>query len=465
MTDEAALAALVESEADALPLTVVTRDSLVPTLATLDPAVARWVEATRFTAEAGTHLLVPGGDGKPLRVLVVAGESNSIWDLAGLPETLPEGTYALDNVHDDEHATRRALGWALGAYAFTRYRARKHPPARLVWPHHADRKLVARLARAQCWARDLINTPAEAMGPAEMQQAIEALATRHGARCTTIVGDELLSANYPTIHAVGRASNRPPRIVDLTWGDARAPKLTLVGKGVCFDSGGLDLKTSSGMRWMKKDMGGAATLLALGDAIMDTGLNVRLRILVPTVDNAVSGSALRPGDIVRTRQGMTVEIGNTDAEGRLILCDALAEAASERPDLIVDIATLTGAARVALGPDLPALFVRDDGLANQLLAAATRESDPLWRLPLWQPYREMLKTPIADINNVSEGPFAGAVTAALFLAEFVPAEIPWAHLDTYAWNGKTRPGRPEGGEALALRALYAFAVERYGNQR
>jgi len=216
---------------------------------------------------------------------------------------------------------------------------------------------------------------------------------------------------------------------------------------------------------MKKDMGGAATLLALGDAIMDTGLNVRLRILVPAVDNAVSGSALRPGDIVRTRQGMTVEIGNTDAEGRLILCDALAEAASERPDLIVDIATLTGAARVALGPDLPALFVRDDGLANQLLAAATRESDPLWRLPLWQPYREMLKTPIADINNVSEGPFAGAVTAALFLAEFVPAEIPWAHLDTYAWNGKTRPGRPEGGEALALRALYAFAIERYGNQR
>ncbi|MGH6976108.1 MAG: leucyl aminopeptidase family protein, partial [Stellaceae bacterium] len=352
-------------------------------------------------------------------------------------------------------ATPRALGWALGAYAFTRYRARKHPPARLVWPRRADRKLVARLARAQCWARDLINTPAEAMGPAELQQAAEALAAKHGARCTAIVGDDLLTRNYPTIHAVGRASNRPPRIVELTWGDARARKLTLVGKGVCFDTGGLDLKTASGMRWMKKDMGGAATLLALGDAIMDAGLDVRLRILVPAVDNAVSGGALRPGDIVRTRQGMTVEIGNTDAEGRLILCDALAEAASEHPDLIIDIATLTGAARVALGPDLPALFVRDDALAASLLAAGTREGDPLWRLPLWQPYREMLKTPIADINTVSEGPFAGAITAALFLAEFVPAEVPWAHLDTYAWNGKTKPGRPEGGEALALRALYA----------
>ena len=465
MTDETAPAVLVESEAGALPLTIVTRESLVPMLGTLDPAVARWVEATRFTAETGTHLLVPDGGDKPLRVLVAVSGPDAIWDLAGLPEALPEGTYALDATSDDERATSRALGWALGAYAFTDYRTRKHPPARLVWPRHADRKLVARLARAQCWARDLINTPAEAMGPAELQQAAEALAAKHGARCTAIVGDDLLAANYPTIHAVGRASSRPPRIVDLTWGDVRAPKLTLVGKGVCFDSGGLDLKTASGMRWMKKDMGGAATLLALGDAIMDAGLDVRLRILVPAVDNAVSGDALRPGDIVRTRQGMTVEIGNTDAEGRLILCDALAEATSERPELIVDMATLTGAARVALGPDLPALFVRDDALAASLLAAATRESDPLWRLPLWQPYREMLKTPMADINNVSDGPFAGAITAALFLAEFVPTEIPWMHLDTYAWNGKTRPGRPEGGEALALRALYAFAVERYGVAR
>jgi len=465
VTDETAPAALVESEAGALPLTVVTRESLVPTLGTLDPAVARWVEATRFTAEPSSHLLVPDGDGKPLRVLVAVSGSDTIWDLAGLPEALPEGTYALDAASDDEHATTRALGWALGAYAFARYRVRKRPPAHLTWPRHADRKLVARLARAQCWARDLINTPAEAMGPAELQQAAEALAAKHDARCTTIVGDELLTRNYPTIHAVGRASSRPPRIVDLTWGDARAPKLTLVGKGVCFDSGGLDLKTASGMRWMKKDMGGAATLLALGDAIMDAGLDVRLRILVPAVDNAVSGGALRPGDIVRTRQGMTVEIGNTDAEGRLILCDALAEAASERPDLIVDMATLTGAARVALGPDLPALFVREDALAASLLAAGGREGDPLWRLPLWQPYREMLKTPIADINNVSEGPFAGAITAALFLAEFVPTEIPWMHLDTYAWNGKTKPGRPEGGEALALRALYAFAAARYGGIR
>ena len=462
MTDESALAALVESQAGAVPVTVVTRDGLVATVGALGAAAARWVDATRFTAEPGTHLLVPDSDGKSLRVLVAAGGQDPVWDLAALPEALPEGTYVLDAASDGERATRHALGWALGAYAFTRYRARKRPPARLAWPRHANRRLVMRLARAQCRARDLINTPAEAMGPAELQQAVEALAAQYGARCTAIVGDDLLAANYPTIHAVGRASTRPPRIIDLTWGDAGAPKLTLVGKGVCFDSGGLDLKTASGMRLMKKDMGGAATLLALGDAIMDAGIGVRLRILVPAVDNAVSGDALRPGDIVRTRQGLTVEIGNTDAEGRLILCDALAEAASERPDLIVDIATLTGAARVALGPDLPALFIRDDGLAAQMRAAGTRESDPLWRLPLWQPYRETLKTPVADLNNVSEGSFAGAITAALFLADFVPPEIPWAHLDSYAWNAKSRPGRPEGGEALALRALYAFVVERYG---
>ncbi len=465
MTEETVLAALVESEAGALPLTAVTRDSLAATVDRLGAGIARWVEATHFTAEPGTHLLVPDASGRPLRVLVAVGERDPIWDLAALPASLPEATYALDPVIEAERATAYALGWALGAYDFTRYRPRKRPPARLVWPAQADRERVTRLARAQCWARDLINTPAEAMGPAELQQAAEELAARHGARCTTIVGDALPAANYPTIHAVGRASTRPPRLIDLTWGDARAPKLTLVGKGVCFDSGGLDLKTASGMRLMKKDMGGAATLLALGDAIMDAGLGVRLRILVPAVDNAVGGGALRPGDVVRTRQGVTVEIGNTDAEGRLILCDALAEAASERPDLIVDIATLTGAARVALGPDLPALFARDDELAAEILAAGRRESDPLWRLPLWQPYRDMLKTAIADINNVSEGSFAGAITAALFLAEFVPPEIPWMHLDSYAWNGKTRPGRPEGGEAPALRALFAFVVERYGGER
>ena len=464
MTDESALAALVESETGAVPLTVVMRESLATTAKTLGPAVAHWVEATRFVAEPGTHLLVPDAAGKALRALVAANERDPIWDLAGLPDALPEGTYVLDPEIGTERATAYALGWTLGAYAFTRYRARKRPPARLVWPRQADRPLVARLARAQCLARDLINTPAEAMGPVELQHAIEAVAARHGARCTAIVGDALPAANYPTIHAVGRASTRPPRLVDMTWGDAGAPKLTLVGKGVCFDTGGLDLKTASGMRLMKKDMGGAATLLALGDAIMDAGLDVRLRLLVPAVDNAVSGGALRPGDIVRTRQGLTVEIGNTDAEGRLILCDALAEAVSEQPDFMVDIATLTGAARVALGPDLPALFVRDDGVAAQLLAAGARESDPLWRLPLWQPYREMLKTPIADINNVGDGPFAGAITAALFLADFVPPEIPWAHLDSYAWNGKTRSGRPEGGEALALRALHAFVTERYGAQ-
>jgi leucyl aminopeptidase len=279
-----------------------------------------------------------------------------------------------------------------------------------------------------------------------------------GARHRVIVGERLLAENYPTIHAVGRASLRAPRLVDIVWGEESAPKVTLVGKGVCFDSGGLDLKPSSGMRLMKKDMGGAAILLGLAQAIMAARLPVRLRVLLPLVENAVSGNAMRPLDIVRTRQGLTVEIGNTDAEGRLILCDALAEASTEQPALLIDIATLTGAARVALGPELPALFCNDDELAAGLLGAGAAEDDPLWRMPLWRPYRRLLDSKAADLNNVSEGPHAGAITAALYLAEFVAPDIPWAHIDVMAWNARSRPGRPEGGEAQTLRALYAYVA-------
>jgi leucyl aminopeptidase len=277
-----------------------------------------------------------------------------------------------------------------------------------------------------------------------------------------ITGDALLAENYPTIHAVGRASTRAPRLVDITWGEPSAPKVTLVGKGVCFDSGGLDLKAASGMLNMKKDMAGAAIMLALAQAIMAAKLPVRLRVLLPMVENAVSGNALRPRDIVKTRKGLTVEIGNTDAEGRLILCDALAEASTEHPELLVDIATLTGAARVALGPELPALFCNDDSLAAALMAAGTQEDDPLWRMPLWRPYRRLLDSKIADLNNVSEGPQGGAITAALYLQEFVEPGIPWAHLDVMAWNNRTRPGRPEGAEAQTLRAFYAHIAGRFG---
>jgi leucyl aminopeptidase len=279
-----------------------------------------------------------------------------------------------------------------------------------------------------------------------------------------LVGDELLKHNYPMIHAVGRGSARAPRLIDLVWGDPKAPKVTLVGKGVCFDSGGLDLKTSQGMRMMKKDMGGAATLLGLASAVMDAGVPVRLRLLIPAVENFVSATSYRPLDVIRTRKGPTVEIGNTDAEGRLILCDALAEADSEQPALIIDVATLTGAARVALGPDLPALFANDDALASALLDAGTAENDPLWRMPLWKPYRKLIDSKVADLNNVSESGFAGAVIAALYLAEFVSPKTPWAHIDTYAWNASSRPGRPEGAEALGLRAFYSALQRRFGGK-
>jgi leucyl aminopeptidase len=300
------------------------------------------------------------------------------------------------------------------------------------------------------------------MGPAELAAAAVQVAEQAGARHRIIAGDALLAENYPTIHAVGRASDRAPRLVDIVWGPEDAPKVTLVGKGVCFDSGGLDLKTAAGMRMMKKDMAGAAIMLGLGRAIMQAGLPVRLRVLLPLVENAVSGNAMRPLDIVKTRKGITVEIGNTDAEGRLILCDALAEASTDKPEMLVDAATLTGAARVALGPELPALFCNDDKLAAGLIAAGAAEDDPLWRMPLWRPYRKLIDSKVADVNNVSESPHAGAITAALYLQEFVDPGVPWAHIDVMAWNTRSRPGRPEGAEAQTLRALYAHIAGRFG---
>ena len=457
------LSHLVSDARESVPITPVTADDRARWTAALDDAGRRWVAATDFTGEAGKAALLPDGAGGLARVLVGVAPGETLWALALLPDTLPEGSYRLDPEPDARAASRMALGWALACYAFTRYKARPRGFARLVWPNSADRGLVERLARGIGLARDLINTPAEHMGPAELAGAAEDLAGRHGARFRAIIGDDLLAENYPMIHAVGRASARAPRLADFTWGDAAAPKLTLVGKGVCFDSGGLDLKTSGGMRLMKKDMGGAATLLGLADAIMAARLPVRLRVLVPAVENAVSANAVRPLDVIRTRKGMTVEIGNTDAEGRLILCDALAEADAEKPALLIDMATLTGAARTALGPELPALFSNDDALAAELLGAAEAAADPLWRMPLWKPYRKMLSSQVADINNVSESAFAGAITAALYLQEFVAKETPWAHIDTYAWNQSSRPGRPEGGEALGLRALYHLVEERFGS--
>jgi len=455
------LSHLVTEAPGAVPITPVTAGELAARAGTLDERARAWIKATGFTAEPGKLALLPAAEGGLARVLVGVAASEDPWALAGLPDALPEGSYRLDPEPDAAAATRLTLGWALGCYAFTRYKPRKRGFADLLWPRAADRGLVERLARGIALARDLINTPAEHMGPGELSGAVEELAARHAAQCRIIAGDALLAENYPLIHAVGRASARPPALAELTWGDARAPRLTLVGKGVCFDSGGLDLKPASGMRLMKKDMGGAATLIGLAAAVMDAALPVRLRLLVPAVENLVSANAFRPMDVIRSRQGLTVEVGNTDAEGRLILADALAEADSEGPALLIDMATLTGAARTALGPELPALFTPDESLAAELARSGEAEHDPLWRLPLWQPYRKLLKSGIADINNVSESAFAGAITAALFLQEFVSKSTPWAHIDTYAWNATSRAGRPEGGEALALRALYRLIAQRF----
>jgi leucyl aminopeptidase len=455
---------LIDDDAGAVPIVALSKSGFAAWREQASAREREWAAATGFLGEPGKLALVPDEAGRLGRVLLgMLKDEAAMWALAGLSESLPAGAYRLEPASERADASRLALGWALGTYAFDLYRKKdkKKDGARLVWPKDADRGLVERLAGSICLARDLINTPASDLGPAELAEAAERVAAAAGAKCRVIVGDALLAENYPTIHAVGRASDRAPRLVDIRWGEESAPKVTLVGKGVCFDTGGLDLKPASGMRMMKKDMGGAAITLALGQAIMQAGLPVRLRLLLPLVENAVSGNAMRPLDIVRTRKGITVEIGNTDAEGRLILCDALAEASTENPAMLVDIATLTGAARVALGPELPALFCNDDGLASGLIEAGAGEDDPLWRMPLWRPYRKLIDSKVADVNNVSESPHAGAITAALYLQEFVEPGIPWAHIDVIAWNARARPGRPEGAEAQTLRALYAHIASRF----
>jgi leucyl aminopeptidase len=438
-------------------------DSLGDWLDSAAGEAAQWVRANGFTAKPGSHCLVPGPGGAIATVLLGIEWDRDPWAYGGLPTALPEGDYRLADGLGHMAAYDAALGWALGGYRFGRYqREPGRPPARLVWPDSCNRARVEAVAAGIFLTRDLINTPAEDMGPDNLAAAAESLAADHGAACAVIVGDDLLTNNYPMIHAVGRAAAKAPRLIDLTWGNADAPKVTLVGKGVCFDTGGLDLKPSGGMKLMKKDMGGGAHVLGLARAIMAAGLPVRLRVLVPAVENSVSGNAIRPLDVINTRRGISVEIGNTDAEGRLVLADALTEADSETPDLLIDCATLTGAARVALGTDLPALFTPDDALAADLLRNGAVECDPLWRLPLWGPYRESLDSKVADINNISDGAFGGAITAALFLQEFVTETTAWAHFDMMAWNLKSRPGRPVGGEAVALRTLFALIEERFG---
>lgn len=409
-----------------------------------------------FNGEAGAVLA--GREG----VLLGVGDASDPFISAAASEKLPEGDYFFATDDQGPGAALAALGWLFGGYRFDRYKKIKAPAARLIVARTVDLVRVQRMAEAVGLVRDLVNTPASDMLPAALEDEARRIASRYGADVETTVGDDLLGKGFPMIHAVGRASGAAPRLIDVIWGRADAPKLTIIGKGVCFDSGGLDIKPSANMATMKKDMGGAAHALALGQMVMDAGVNVRLRIIIPAVENAISGAAYRPGDVLKSRKGLTVEIGNTDAEGRLVLGDALALAGEERPDLLITLATLTGAARVALGPDLAPYYTDDVSLAADIESAAAEAADPVWRLPLFKPYESMLSSPIADLNNSPNNTFAGSIAAALFLKRFAPENASWAHFDIFAWRPKAAPGRPIGGEAQAIRALMLVIARRFG---
>jgi leucyl aminopeptidase len=444
-------------------LIVLDRASLSSWREAQPPATRAWIDGHGFTASSGSILAIPGDDGRPQSILAGVGDANDPLALSHLPALLPGGTYRLaaDSPVRIDPALA-LLGWGLGAYQFDRYLSAPRPLAKLVLDADApDAADALALLRAATLVRDLVNTPAEHLGPDELEAAALRIAQAHGAQAGAIVGDALLTQNFPTIHAVGRASPRAPRLIELRWGKDTDPHVVIVGKGVCFDSGGLDIKSADGMRNMKKDMGGAAHALALAQLVMARALPIRLTVLLAAVDNAISGNAFRPGDVVTTRQGLSVEIDNTDAEGRLVLCDALAYASEKKPALILDFATLTGAARIALGADLPALFCNDDALAADYLAAGLAAHDPLWRLPLWRPYLRMLKSNVADLANAGASRQAGAITAALYLERFVGDGLPWAHVDVYAWNDGDRPGKPAGGEAQGLRAAFGLLKARF----
>ena len=450
----------VDRSPSSLPIQIVGQSSWRKWLKEQSAPRRGWLESTGVTGSAGDLAVLPGRDGKAAGAVLVLSAKPNLWDFGSLATRLPAGTWRLASDTAPVSPTDAAVAIGLGTWRFERYRTTKGKAgAKIVWPQGADKARATAMIEAISMARDLITTPSSDMGPAELAAAAQDLAKAHKARIKVIVGDDLLKQNYPMVHAVGRASTRAPRLIDLTWGKESDPKVTLVGKGVCFDTGGLDLKPASGMLMMKKDMGGAATVMAVAAMVMSAELPVRLRLLVPAVENSVSGNAFRPMDVVPTRKGITVEIGNTDAEGRLILCDALHEGASEKPTMMVDCATLTGAARVALGTDLPALFCNDDALADDLIDAGKAVTDPMWRMPLFAGYRRLLDSKVADINNAPGVAFGGAITAALYLKEFVPDDVPWAHFDMMAWNNSSRPGRPEGGEAQLARAIFA-AIEK-----
>ena len=446
-----------------LPLHVVTRATLGDWRARQPPAVGAWLDAHGFDGSAGTVLAWAGADGQLAGAVLGIGDPLDPHSYAHAPLALPPLSWRAAGEHDAATLAALQLGWGLGSYRFSRYKSPMRAPAQLLVVRQAqdDRpEEVFDLLAACVRVRDLVNTPTEHMGPDQLEQVAHGIAEIHGARIEVIGGDDLLARNFPAIHAVGRASHRAPRLIALHWGDESHPHIAIVGKGVCFDTGGLDLKPADGMRNMKKDMGGAAHAIALAELLMARNLPLRITLLVPAVENAIGPNAFRPGEVIATRQGVSVEIDNTDAEGRVVLCDALTYAGELQPALILDFATLTGAARIALGPDLPALYSNDDALADEWLDAGRQQRDPLWRLPLWRPYWRYLTSTVADIANSGPSRMAGSITAALYLERFVPAEQKWAHVDVYSWNDADRPGRPVGGEAQGLRAAYAMLKAR-----
>jgi leucyl aminopeptidase len=451
-----------------VPLWLIHDDEVESFRASLDEHAARWAGEQGFKGERHRVLLIPDARGEMAAAVAGLGKRQgelSLWHVSGLPERLPPRRFHLAQRFSGAAAEQIALGLAYGAYRFDRYRqAKAERLASIEPPPGVDAQPIARQIEALALARDLINTPASDLGPAELAAVVRSVGERFGASVREWVGEELLAANFPAIHAVGRASNRAPRLIEVRHSPApgqNLPRVALIGKGVCFDSGGLDLKTSAGMALMKKDMGGAAVALALAQLIMAGSLRVELSLLVPAVENSVSGNAYRPGDVLATRKGLSVEVGNTDAEGRLVLADALALADADHPELMIDFATLTGAARVALGPELPAVFGSDERIVMEIVRAGAAVHDPLWPMPLWMGYDDELGSKIADLNNVASSGLAGAIFGALFLKRFVGG-TPWVHMDLFAWNPKDRPGRPVGAEAQAVRAVYRYLLERYG---
>jgi leucyl aminopeptidase len=452
-----------------IPIRLLASDRLDEMLAELSDTEAAWVRANGFRARLGTTLALPGKGGSVARVLVGWGTDaqrrRERLHLGSFARTAPAGSYQMEDDLDPHEAEQAALGWMLGRYRFDRYKKDNYDAeADLETPRGVDGERLGRIVEGVFITRDLINTPANEMGPEDLERAARRLAERHGAAIEVTTGTALLEANLPLIHAVGRAGPQQPRLIDIRWGSADHPAVTLVGKGVCFDTGGLNLKPGASMGLMKKDMGGGATVLGLAHMIMGLGLALRLRVLIPAVENSVSSNAMRPGDVLRSRKGLTVEINNTDAEGRLVLADALTLASEEDPALIIDMATLTGAARVALGPDLPPFYTDDEELAAQLTAASARVADPVWRMPLWPAYEGDIEPDIANLDNAPSGGHAGSITAALFLKRFVGA-APWVHFDIFGWTPKARPGRPKGGECQAARAVLAVLEARYGDAK